>query len=68
MPTKRKAATPPTLLSEHIITAWRVPRAPIRWRYWAIALASLSLLISFIEWSGASALEPERKAANEVTQ
>jgi hypothetical protein len=65
MPTKRNA-TPPTPPSEHIIMDWR---APTGWRYWATALAPLSLFVGLIWWSAASseALEPQRKAANEVT-
>ncbi len=65
MPTEesRHPLRPP---SEHIITDWRVPRAPIRWRYRAIAL-TLSSFIGFVGQSVASALEPERRAANEVT-
>jgi hypothetical protein len=62
----KRNATPPTLPSEHIIMDLR---APTGWRYWAIALAPLSLFVGLIWWSAASseALEPERKSASEVT-
>jgi hypothetical protein len=70
MPAKRKAATPLAPQSEHIIIDWRVPRGSIRWRYWAVPLAVLSLFIGFIWWSVASsdARKAEIRAENSVTQ
>ncbi len=70
MPAKRKASPPLPPQSGHIIMDWRVPRAPIRCRNWAIALAALSLFIGFIWWSVASSdtREAEIMAANSVTQ